>query len=81
MASQATIHQNINRVQPLTLPIRMCFNRPMFDAASGDKREDFATDAETSQYWLGYCRDALGRAAEIRRAKRGLNDEMRARRL
>jgi hypothetical protein len=46
----------------------------MFDPhgrAAGEKREDHATDAEVAAYWLQYCRDAVGRAAEIRRAKRG----------
>ena len=66
---------------PLDAFADLWFTDPMFDAASGDKRADFASDQECVSYWLSYCRDALGRAAEIRRAKRGLNDEMRARRL
>ena len=81
-ASSVTIHTP-NKVVKETLDTiaNLWFDVSMFDAASGDRREDFATDAETVTYWLGHCRDALSRAAEIRRAKRGLNNEMRARRL
>ena len=44
----------------------------MFDPVLNERRQDFATDEEVVAYWLGYCKDALSRAAEIRRAKRGL---------
>ena len=67
-----TIHTP-NKVVKETLDTiaNLWFDVSMFDAASGDRREDFATDEEQICYWLSYCRDAVGRAAEIRRAKRG----------
>ena len=40
------------------------------DAAAGEKREDYATDTEEAMYWLHYCRDAVGRAADRRVAAR-----------
>ncbi len=46
--------------------------------ASGEKREDFATDAEAAAYWLGFCRDACSRAAEKRHAKRVTDAQVKA---
>ncbi len=38
--------------------------------AAGEKPEDFASDAEAAMYWLQYCKDACGRAAERHRLER-----------
>ena len=43
----------------------------MFDPhkrAAGEKIQDYASDAEVCAYWLSYCRDAVGRAADKRKA-------------
>lgn len=46
--------------------------------ASGEKPAEFATDAECASYWLGFCKDACGRAAANRHARRTTDAEVRA---
>ena len=77
--------KQINRARTLDLTANLWFTCPMFDPVLNERREDFATDEEHVAYWLQYCKDAPQRAADRAEAKklamRGLNDEMRARRL
>jgi hypothetical protein len=42
----------------------------MFDPVLNERREEFATDEEHVAYWLGFCQDAVGRAAAKAEAKR-----------
>lgn len=43
----------------------------MFDAASGDRREDYATDAEVVAYWRALCREEIIKAAMAYKERHG----------